>query len=96
MDIRPDRQQVERLARQRQPERRATAEAGGQARTDRAELRLDPDVAKAYVERLKQEDPARLHRVEELRGRIADGSYRADPEELADRLLDALDRGALD
>jgi anti-sigma28 factor (negative regulator of flagellin synthesis) len=32
-------------------------------------------------------NPADLHKVDELKSRIADGSYRADPEELADLLL---------
>ncbi len=36
---------------------------------------------------LKNMNPADLQRIDELKARIADGSYRADPEELADLLL---------
>jgi flagellar biosynthesis anti-sigma factor FlgM len=39
------------------------------------------------VDAVQQLNPADVHRVEQLRQRIADGSYRADPEELADQLL---------
>ena len=40
-----------------------------------------------YVDVLKTMNPANLHKVEDLRARIADGSYSADPEELADLIL---------
>jgi anti-sigma28 factor (negative regulator of flagellin synthesis) len=40
-----------------------------------------------FVEALKAEDPARLHRVEDLRTRIANGQYGASAEELADLIL---------
>ena len=40
-----------------------------------------------YVAVLKTMNPANLHKVEDLRARIADGSYTADPEELADLIL---------
>jgi len=40
-----------------------------------------------FVSVLKGMDPANVHRVEELRNRIANGSYRADPDELADLLV---------
>lgn len=45
---------------------------------------------KRYVQMLQAHsaDPERLAR---LRERIADGSYTAEPEELADRLLDRVD-----
>jgi flagellar biosynthesis anti-sigma factor FlgM len=36
---------------------------------------------------LRNMNPVDVHRVDELKARIADGSYRADPEELADLLL---------
>lgn len=47
----------------------------------------DAGAIERYVSVLKTMDPANLHKVEDLRARIADGSYTADPEELADLLL---------
>jgi anti-sigma28 factor (negative regulator of flagellin synthesis) len=47
------------------------------------------------VELIKAMNPADLHRVEELRARIADGSFTATPDELADLLDDQLERGDL-
>lgn len=40
-----------------------------------------------YVAVLKTMNPVSLHKVEDLRARIADGSYTADPQELADLIL---------
>ncbi len=39
------------------------------------------------VDVLKNMNPADVQRIDELKERIADGSYRADPGELADLLL---------
>ncbi len=39
------------------------------------------------VDIIKNMNPADVQRIDELKARIADGSYRADPEELADLLL---------
>ncbi len=39
------------------------------------------------VEILKNANPADVQRIDQLKARIADGSFRADPEELADLLL---------
>jgi flagellar biosynthesis anti-sigma factor FlgM len=39
------------------------------------------------VDILKNMNPVDVQRIDELKSRIADGSYRADPEELADLLL---------
>ena len=39
------------------------------------------------VDILKNMNPSDVQRIDELKARIADGSYRADPEELADLLL---------
>ena len=36
---------------------------------------------------LKHMNPSDVQRIDDLKARIADGSYRADPEELADLLL---------
>jgi len=40
-----------------------------------------------YVAVLKTMNPVSLHKVEDLRARIANGSYTADPQELADLIL---------
>jgi anti-sigma28 factor (negative regulator of flagellin synthesis) len=40
-----------------------------------------------FVDVLKTMNPASLHRVEDLRTRIANGSYSADPEELANLIV---------
>jgi anti-sigma28 factor (negative regulator of flagellin synthesis) len=72
----------------------AATRAGSQAPTtpgttgaDRADFG-DAATIGRYVNVLKTMDPVSLHKVEDLRARIADGSYTADPEELADLLLD--------
>lgn len=41
---------------------------------------------------LKSMNPLDVHKVEDLRQRIADGEYTAEPEELADLILGAPDR----
>jgi flagellar biosynthesis anti-sigma factor FlgM len=55
-------------------------------------LSSDPASVRRYVDALKSMDPIDLHKVEDLRQRIASGAYRADPEELAGRLADVLER----
>ncbi len=57
---------------------------------DSVSLTLSHDQIAGYVAALKDLAPERLHRVEDLRARIADGSYRADPDELAGPLYDLL------
>ncbi len=47
---------------------------------------FDPAAVSRFVAILKNMNPVDLHRVEELRARIADGSYNADSEDLADLL----------
>jgi flagellar biosynthesis anti-sigma factor FlgM len=77
----------------------ASRPAGGQEPTPTSgestdSVRLSapaPEVIAGWVAALKDLAPERLHRVEELRARIADGSYTADPEDLAGPLLDHLD-----
>ena len=54
---------------------------------DHAAVTTDPSTIARYVDVLKGMNPTHLHRVEELRARIADGSYTAEPEELADLIL---------
>jgi anti-sigma28 factor (negative regulator of flagellin synthesis) len=51
-----------------------------------------PAAIARYVGILKNMNPADLHKVEQLRERIADGSFTATPDELADSLSDLLDR----
>ncbi len=93
MEIRPDLQAFERLGRKRTPEKAQTSApaAGhrGGAEGDSVSTVDSAEIAR-FVETLKQVDPARLHRVEDLRARIAAGEYRATAEELADPVLDAL------
>lgn len=98
MDIRPDPPPaLDPLGRQRQSERAARAErtaAGSGGEAGRAGSRVDlagVDVDR-FVAELATHDPVDLHRVEDLRERIANGDYRADPEELADGLLEALNQ----
>lgn len=62
----------------------AAAGTGGADRVDFG----DAATISRYVNVLKTMDPVSLHKVEDLRARIADGSYTADPEELADLLID--------
>lgn len=104
MDIRPDPPPIEtgprRRATGRGEDARATgAEAAppsGGNRHDSAEVQLDAAEAQRYVDRLRNYNPTDLHRLDELKAAVADGSYQADPTEFADRLLAALDRGFLD
>ncbi len=57
---------------------------------DSASLSMSHEQIAGHVAAIRDIAPERLHRVEELRARIADGSYRADPDELAGPLLDLL------
>ena len=92
MNIPPDFKPVDPAVRKRTTEAgdRAPAKAAGanaQApRVDQASFG-DAEAIQRYVSVLKTMNPASLHRVEELRARIADGSYTADPEKLADMIL---------
>lgn len=63
-----------------------TAAAGVKSATDQVSFG-DAGAIERYVAVLKTMDPTNLHKVEDLRARIADGSYTADPQELADMLL---------
>jgi anti-sigma28 factor (negative regulator of flagellin synthesis) len=47
----------------------------------------DAGTIERYVSVLKTMNPVSLHKVEDLRARIANGTYSADPEELADLIL---------
>ena len=54
--------------------------------TDRASFSDAASISR-YVQVLKTANPTQLHKVEELRARISDGTYSAEPEELADLIL---------
>ena len=54
---------------------------------------VDPSRLQHFVSHLRNMDPSDIHRVEELRQQIADGSYSAEPDDLVDALIQALDDG---
>jgi len=56
-------------------------------------VELSSDQAASYVAELMRHDPVDLHRVDDLRRRISEGSYQADPESLADALLERFPPG---
>jgi flagellar biosynthesis anti-sigma factor FlgM len=91
-DIRPtDPPPRRRIADASRPAGHETTPPTGES-TDSVSLsRPSPEVIAGWVAAIRALAPERLHRVEELRARIADGSYRADPDELAGPLLDHLD-----
>ncbi len=62
------------------------ASVGGN-RPDATYSGADSAAVSRLVDIIKQMNPADVQRIEELKARIADGSYRAEPEELADLLL---------
>jgi flagellar biosynthesis anti-sigma factor FlgM len=68
-------------------------QTGGERASDAVQLGGTSAQAIArYVDILKSMNPADLHRVEDLRARIQDGSFTATPEELAGPLSELLDR----
>jgi flagellar biosynthesis anti-sigma factor FlgM len=69
-------------------------QAGGEQRpADAVELGSTSAQAIArYVDILKAMNPADLHRVEDLRARIQDGTFTATAEELAGPLSELLDQ----
>jgi flagellar biosynthesis anti-sigma factor FlgM len=89
MEINKDYRPIDPATRKRQND---AARVGAQAQAptppagagDAVQLNdTGPAAVARYVQILKSMNPVDLHRVEELRSRIRDGSYRADPEELA-------------
>lgn len=97
MDIRPDPSSLDALTRQRANERaaRERQSTGGTPATNSgrpadADVELASTVSARFVEIVKTMDPTDLHRVEDIRQRIADGSYTATADELVDPLLEAL------
>lgn len=102
MEIHGDKRPTDPVLRKRQADAAASrsasksGEANGASksseRSDAVELgTTSPQAIARYVDILKSMNPADLHRVEELRARIKDGSFTATPEELAGPLSDLLD-----
>jgi flagellar biosynthesis anti-sigma factor FlgM len=95
MEIQGDFRPLDPATRKRQSEA-AKAAGGDQRPASKAgdAVRLDdasPQQIERFVQILKSMNPADLHRIEELRKRISDGSYTADAESLAGPLADLLD-----
>lgn len=61
--------------------------AGSTSKPDASFSAGDSAAVGRLVDILRNANPADLQRIDELKERIANGSYRADPEELADLLL---------
>jgi flagellar biosynthesis anti-sigma factor FlgM len=98
MEIQRDQRPIDPATRKRQTDAATSrsadkaAESSGSGRRDAVELgATSPQAIARYVDILKGMDPADLHRVEELRERIKDGSFTATPDELAGPLSDLLD-----
>lgn len=100
MEIQPDKRPLDPATRKRQTDAAASRSAAkesqsagaGSARRDAVELgATSPQAIARYVDILKAMNPADLHRVEELRARIQDGSFTATPDELAGPLADLID-----
>lgn len=96
MDIRPE-AGPDQVARRRLDERAARRQApvGGQTGapggSDAVDMRRSQSVER-LVAALRSREAVDVHRVEDLRARIAEGSYRASAEELVDGLLALLER----
>ena len=95
MEIQGDFRPLDPATRKRQSE--AAAKPAGAEPTpssgSRDAVRLNeisPQQIDRYVQILKSMNPADLHRVEELRTRIRNGSYHADAEGMAGPLADLL------
>ncbi len=99
MEIHGDHRPLDPATRKRQTDAAASRSAakapesrGGDLGRDKVELgSTSPQAIARYVDILKSMNPADLHRVEELRARIKDGSFTAAPDELAGPLSDLLE-----
>lgn len=96
MEIPPEFKPTDPIQRRRQAEQaaRSTSGQGDAAKTptkaaDSAAVGsgFDPASVDKFVSILKTMNPLNLHKVEDLRQRIADGRYGADADELADLLM---------
>ncbi len=98
MQIQGDSQRpIDPATRKRQADAAAKSDAkagqGAAPAGDHADVVASPGEIARYVQILKAMNPVDLHRVENLRARIKDGSYTADPQQLAGPLADHLDQG---
>lgn len=99
MEIHGDQRPLDPATRKRQTDAansrsaaKASESSGSSERRDAVELgTTSPQAIARYVDILKAMNPADLHRVEDLRARIQDGSFTATPDELAGPLSDLLD-----
>jgi len=96
MEIPPEFKPTDPIQRRRQTEQAARSASGhGDAAkvpakgADSAAVGhdFDPASVEKFVSILKTMNPLNLHKVEDLRQRIANGSYGADANELADLLM---------
>jgi flagellar biosynthesis anti-sigma factor FlgM len=88
MEIQGDRP-LDPVARRRQLDA-ARAGVGSQAADARPDAIFsagDSAAVGRLVDILRNANPSDVQRIDDLKERIANGSYRADPEELADLLL---------
>jgi flagellar biosynthesis anti-sigma factor FlgM len=100
MEIHGDQRPIDPATRKRQTDAAASRGAakaadaeGGGSRGDQVELGgTSPAAIARFVDILKAMDPSDLHRVEELRERIRNGTFTATPDELAGPLSDLLDQ----
>lgn len=90
MEIHSDRP-IDPTQRRRQLEaargQRTGAEPAAAARPDATYSGGDAASVGRLVQILRNMNPSDVQRIEEIKSRIADGSYTADPTELADLLL---------
>ncbi len=101
MEINGDRRQIDAALRRKTdaaaqvaakvaaPATPSAADGGRESQTDS----FDAASISRFVGILKNMNPVDLHRVDELRARISDGSYRADSGDLADSLANMLGDG---
>lgn len=88
MEIQGDRP-LDPVARRRQLDaaRGGVGPGASSSRPDAVFSAGDSAAVGRLVDILRNANPADVQRIDELKERIADGRYRADPEELADLLL---------
>ena len=72
----------------------ASEPSGGKA--SQLQMEMDPQRLQKFVDTLKGMDPSNLHRVEDLRQQIEDGSYQASSDDMVDNLLAFLADGRLE
>lgn len=93
MNINPEIAQVGGAQQRRQVDAQRGQHRPGPVKTSSSDQRVPGQAqdVERYVEILKTMDPADIHRIEDLRGRIQAGTYSSTPEELVDPLLEALE-----